>query len=85
MLQIDLSLYDATLIPAMIFLLWIAVQLGLPQKFVPLVALGLGVALGLSFIGMNGNGLITGIFLAATAIGFHSGTKNTKEAFTKSV
>ncbi|MGC5328869.1 hypothetical protein [Brevibacillus sp. SYSU BS000544] len=81
MLQIDLSVFDATVIPAMLFLLWIAIQLGVSKKFIPLLAVVLCVPVGLYFIGMNGVGLIAGILLASSIVGFHSGTKNTMQFF----
>lgn len=56
-------------------------QLGLPTKFAPLVAIGIGI--GLSFLGFSSlpfNQLILfGIYLGLTAVGLYSGTKNTVE------
>lgn len=79
----NLNIYDATLIPAMIFILWIVGQTGVQKRFLPLVALILGIVLGLIFIGLTPEGAIAGVLLAASAIGFHSGSKNVRQAFQK--
>ena len=82
-MNIDIGIYDTTLIPAMIFVLWIIGQAGVPRRFLPLTALALGVVLGLVFIGMTPEGAITGVLLAAAAVGFHSGSTNTAQALAK--
>lgn len=82
-MNIDIGIYDATLIPAMIFILWIIGQAGLQKRFLPLVALVLGVVLGLIFIGATPEGAIAGVLLAAAAVGFHSGPKNVIQALKK--
>lgn len=82
-MNIDIGIYDATLIPAMIFILWIVGQAGLQKRFLPIVALVLGVVLGLIFIGATPEGAIAGVLLAAAAIGFHSGPKNVLQALQK--
>lgn len=81
-MNIDIGIYDATLIPAMIFVLWIIGQAGVPRRFLPLTALVLGVVLGLVFIGTTPEGAIAGVLLAAAAVGFHSGSTNTAQAIT---
>ncbi|MED4377976.1 hypothetical protein P9274_20170 [Schinkia azotoformans] len=78
-MNFDLSIYQTTLIPAIIFIIWIAGQTGLSKKFFPLLALLLGIAAGLVFIGVSPEGVVTGILIAAAAVGFHSGTKNVIE------
>ncbi|QUO43473.1 hypothetical protein KDJ56_11230 [Brevibacillus composti] len=82
-MNIDISIYEATLIPAMIFILWIVGEAGLQKRFLPLVALFLGIALGLIFIGFTPAGAIAGVLLAAAAVGFHSGPKNVLQALKK--
>ncbi|KYG90376.1 hypothetical protein A0U40_18240 [[Bacillus] sp. KCTC 13219] len=78
-MNFDLSIYDATVIPAIIFIIWIVVQAGLPKKFAPIVSLILGVVGGLTFVGVSPEGFVAGVLLGAAAIGFHSGTKNVIE------
>lgn len=80
-MNFDLSIFDATLIPALIFVLWIAGQSGIPKKFLPLLGVVLGVVAGLVFVSFTAEGIVAGILLAATSVGFHSGTKNIKEYF----
>lgn len=82
-MNIDIGIYDTTLIPAMIFILWIVGQAGLQKRFLPIVALVLGIVLGLIFIGATPEGAIAGVLLAAAAIGFHSGPKNVIQALQK--
>lgn len=82
-MEFDLRIYDATVIPAMIFILWILEQIGAPRKLLPLFSLALGIAAGMFFVDTGPEGFVAGTLLAAAAVGFHSGTKNTKEYFLK--
>ncbi|MEC1178532.1 hypothetical protein P9B03_08570 [Metasolibacillus meyeri] len=82
-MNFDLSIYDATVIPAIIFVIWVIIQIGLPKKFAPVVALVIGVAAGLALEGLSVEGLIVGVLLGAASVGFYSGTKNTIEGGTK--
>ena len=84
-MQIDLSLYDATLVPSIIFLLYIIGNLGIPRKLLPVMAVILSIAAALIFIEFSANGVLTGILLAATVVGIHSGTKNVIQAFSDTV
>ncbi|MBE3590374.1 MAG: hypothetical protein IMW98_06080 [Firmicutes bacterium] len=69
------------IVPAIMFIVWAAVQAGLPRKLAPTLALALGVVLGVWFTPGNlGQGVIFGILSGAAAVGFHSGTKNTIQA-----
>lgn len=79
-MNIDIGIYETSLIPAIIFVLWIIGQVGVAKRFLPLIALGLGVVSGLIFIGSTPEGAVAGILLAAAAIGFHSGPKNVIQA-----
>ncbi|GIQ71471.1 hypothetical protein DUZ99_17445 [Xylanibacillus composti] len=75
-MNIDMSLYDATLIPAIMFLLWLLSKYGIPKKMIPLAALPLGIIASLMLIDYSPRGVVIGILLAANAVGFYSGTKN---------
>lgn len=75
-MNIDISLYEAAVIPAIIFLTWIIKGLGVPNRFLPVICLVLGLVAGVVFVGQDSQGVLTGILIAAAAIGFHSGTKN---------
>lgn len=72
---------QATLVPAVMFLVWVFTRVGLPRGWAPFLALVLGVAGG---IGLNpGNpvqGALDGIMTAAAAVGFNSGVRNTVNA-----
>lgn len=78
-MDLNLSIYETTVIPAMIFIIWVFVQLGLPKIFAPVVALVLGILAGLVFIGLTPEAIVSGVLLGAAAVGFHSGTKNVLE------
>lgn len=84
-MNIDLSIYETTIIPAIIFIIWIALQTGLPKKFAPVFAVVLGVVAGLVFVSMSAEGVLTGLLIAAAAVGFNSGFKNIAEGATKNV
>lgn len=75
-MDIDINLYDTTLIPALMFLLWLLSKYGIPKKMLPLAALALGIITSLLLIDYSARGIVIGILLAANAVGFHSGTKN---------
>lgn len=78
-MQFDLNVYDATLIPAIIFMLWVVGQLGFPRKLLPVLAVVLSIISSLVFVSFSAEGVLTGILLAAAVVGVHSGTKNVFE------
>lgn len=80
-MNLELSMYDATLIPAIMLLLYIVGTLGIPRKLLPVVALVVSIAASLVFIDFSSQGVLAGILLTATVIGFHSGPKNVIQAF----
>lgn len=53
--------------------------LGVPKKFLPLVALVIGVILSVVYLGQGDikKGILIGIWLGLGAVGLHSGIKNT--------
>lgn len=77
----DLYIYEMPVIGAVMFLVWAGNQAGLPRKFSPLVATVLGIAFSFFYIasGDFSKAIIQGIFIASSAVGFHSGTKNMVE------
>lgn len=84
-MNFDLTIFDTTVIPAIIFVIWIVVQVGLPKQYAPIVSLVLGVAAGLTFVGFSPEGFVAGVLLGAAAVGFHSGTKNIMQGGTHHV
>jgi putative flippase GtrA len=69
---------DVTIAGAVIFLVWVGIQAGIPKKFSPLVATVLSVLFAFFYLDQGNflDALIHGILIAASAVGFHSGTKN---------
>lgn len=70
---------DVPAVAVIMFLVWIAINLGIPKKFAPLLAwiTGLLVAYFSNEYSQAMDIVYYGTFLAASAIGFHSGSKNT--------
>lgn len=75
--------HDVSIIGIVMFLVWVGNQAGLPRKFSPLVAIILGIGFAFFYLspGNFSRALIQGIFIASSAVGFHSGTKNMVEYF----
>lgn len=84
-MNFDLSIFQTTVIPAIIFIIWVIIQMGLPKKYAPVVSLVLGLAAGIVFVGMSPEGVVAGVLLGAAAVGFHSGTKNVIQGGTNDV
>ncbi|MTI70505.1 MAG: hypothetical protein FH751_09675 [Firmicutes bacterium] len=74
----NIEIYDISVIPLIIFLTKVVTDLGLSKKFAPLISLVFGLAIGIGYYSPDNilKGIITGVFLAASSVGFHSGTKN---------
>lgn len=75
---------DVPAVAVIMFLVWVATNLGLPKRFAPLLAWITGLVIAY-FSNVNYAVLdliYYGTFLAASAIGFHSGGKNTFQQFT---
>ncbi|WP_427339503.1 hypothetical protein [Caloranaerobacter sp. DY30410] len=74
----DFQIYDISVVPLIMFLTKLAQELGLPKKFCPLVSLVLGIIIGIAYFAPNNilKGIIIGIFLAASSVGFYSGPRN---------
>ncbi|MEL7567659.1 MAG: hypothetical protein AAGU27_22655 [Dehalobacterium sp.] len=78
---------DVTLIGAVMFLVWVGIQAGIPRKFSPLVATVLSILFAFFYLEPANllNALIHGILIASSAVGFHSGTKNVLQQFNGSL
>jgi uncharacterized membrane protein YjjB (DUF3815 family) len=74
----DFRIYDISVIPLIMFLTKVIVDIGVPKKFAPLISLILGVAVGILYFSPENilKGVVMGIFMASSAVGFYSGTKN---------
>ena len=75
----DFQAYDIALIPLIVGVVAIFTGLGLPKKFAPLVAVVLGVIVGIVYLapGELAKGILVGVALGLSSVGLYSGTKNT--------
>jgi len=69
---------DALLIGLIISLVELAVRVGLPKRFAPVLAIVLGVAGGIVYIfpGDAKMGLLVGLMMGLASVGMYSSTKN---------
>lgn len=74
-----IQVYDIAIVPLIIALVAVFIQLGLPKKLAPTIALLLGIAVGVLYVAPADpkQGVIIGLALGIAAVGLHSGTKNT--------
>lgn len=71
------ELYDVALVPLILGVVEVFKRVGLPAKFSPLVAMFLGIALGIFYLDVAAKeGIIIGLALGLSASGLYSGTKN---------
>ncbi len=72
---------ELTIAGAVVFLVWVGNQAGIPKKLSPLVATVLSVIFSFLYLDARNilDALIHGILIAASAVGFHSGTKKMYE------
>ena len=63
--------------PIIVGLVWAFNGLGLPKKFSPLIAIGIGLLMAWSY----NQDLWQGVAAGLVAVGLYSGTKNTYQAF----
>lgn len=70
--------YGIMLVPIILGVVEILKNTGLPSRFCPLAAVGLGLILGVVYLGENDlkQGILRGIYLGLTSVGMYSGTKN---------
>lgn len=82
----DLQVYDIAIIPLIVGLVALATSLGLPKKFAPVLAVVLGVVVGLVYLapGNAAEGILVGIATGLSSVGLYSGTKNTVQAVSSS-
>lgn len=78
----DFQVYDIAIIPLIVAVVGIISMMGVPAKYLPIVALVLGVLVGVFYIapGDLPKGIISGIVAGVAAIGTHSGVKNTVQS-----
>lgn len=78
-MSMEYSAYDIALIPVIISLVEVFGRFGVPSRFLPAVALALGLLGGLIYIapGDPKRGVLTGLVMGLSAVGTYSGIKNT--------
>lgn len=77
------EVYDISIIPLIVFLTSIILNIGIPKKFGPIISTILGIIFGVIFVSPDDilKGIILGIFMGASAVGFYSGTKNVYQQY----
>jgi hypothetical protein len=77
----DVQVFGVSAVLAIMTIVRLLQDLGLPKKFSPIVSVGLGILTGVFLVDPQDlqQGLIDGFYLGLSAIGVHSGVKNVKE------
>ncbi|PWA11078.1 hypothetical protein DCC39_10290 [Pueribacillus theae] len=70
------ELYGVGAVALCIALVEVAKKVGSPSRFSPILALIIGVVLGVCAYGMTAQGVVLGLAAGASAVGVYSGTKN---------
>ena len=81
----DFITYYISLVPIIIFIIEISVQIGLPKKLAPLISLFVGILASTVYLSPDNiyKGILTGILLSSSSVGFYSGIKNIAQYFNK--
>lgn len=77
----DIQAYSVLLVPLIVGVVEVFKMAGLPNRFVPLSSLVIGIVIGILYLG-DGNilkGSLIGTSLGLSAVGLYSGTKNVME------
>ncbi len=76
-----MEIYDVAIIPLIVGVVESLKQIGLPSKFAAVVAVILGVVIGIVYVapGDIAKGVLVGLSLGLAASGLYSGVKNTVE------
>lgn len=73
------NVIDVGIVPILIGVLEVFKRLGVPVKYVPMIAVMIGLLLGLTIEGLNIEGALKGLAYGLSACGLYSGTKATLE------
>lgn len=81
----DFQIYDIAIIPLIVGIVSLFTTIGLPKKFAPIVAVVLGILIGVFYIAPGDvlKGILVGIAVGLSSVGLYSGTKNTVQAVRK--
>ena len=74
-MDLELSTTSVALIPVITALVQIAKQTGMPRRYSPLLAIGLGVAAGIVYVapGDIPTGVLVGLVMGMSAVGVYEG------------
>lgn len=77
----NFEVYDIAIVPVIVALVSVMGQIGLPDRFKPVVALLLGVAGGFGYVSPDDwrQAAFVGVVMGLSAIGAYSGVKNMVE------
>jgi hypothetical protein len=77
----DFTVYDIALVPLIMAIIGLMKKNGVPTKWLPLISLVLGLGGGFVYIAPNDpkEAVIVGLVMGLSAIGAHSGLKNSVE------
>jgi hypothetical protein len=75
----EFQAYDIALIPIVVAIVGIISALGIPSKYLPICSIILGVLIGVVYVAPEApqQAILSGIVIGLSAIGVHSGVKNT--------
>lgn len=78
--MLEYEVYGVLLLPIIVGLVQIVKQLNIPNKYMPLISIGIAEAISLLFV-MNGDAdyrkaILIGLQMGLAAVGLHSGIKN---------
>ena len=75
----EFAAYDIAIVPVIVALVALFGKAGVPERFRPILAVGLGLAAGFIYISPNDpkQAVLVGIVMGLSAIGAYSGVKNT--------
>lgn len=78
----DKTIFEVALVPVIIGVAEVAKRVGFPNKYIPVLNLGLGVAAGFIYVAPSNSAeaALVGIALGLSASGLYSGVKNVAQA-----
>jgi hypothetical protein len=76
--MMDFNAYGIALIPIIVALVKISNMVGVPRRWLPVIAVVLGVLGGVFYLAPDNlkEGILLGLWLGLGAVGMHSGAKN---------
>lgn len=77
----EFQAYDVAIIPIIIAVVQLVAKSGVPNRFLPLVSLALGLVSGFIYIAPDDpkKAVLVGLVMGLSAVGAYSGVKNTMQ------